>query len=117
MKYLFAFSQYHTHAVPTYYAVCSDFSLFISNDWDAFYKETGLYCAHSIKHALIGEYKPDEKFSIYTHASYTHLFVVDFEGGKIKLVSENEIEYYERESDPEAQYYAGVATYNERNSY
>lgn len=114
MKYLFAFSQYHTHATPTYYAVRADFSLFISNDWDVFYKETGLYCAHRIKLFCEGEHKEDGK-EVYTHANYSPMFIVDWERGAITPISDNDIEFYERESDPEKTYFNACTVYAERN--
>lgn len=113
--YLFAWSSYlGTDHKATYFAVKSDYTIYISTNWEQFYKETNCYCEHSKTIFCDGFLTKNEDIELFVHKSFSKVFYT--ENNKLHIVSENEITYYEKERDTEAEYFSAVTIFNERNA-
>jgi len=116
-EYKFAWSKYY-EGQPIYYAVKNDFTIFSSDNWETFFAETQCYCSDLkwlVNLYLTSEEGKEHHTPIYAHKYFSLMFTVG--ENKITIVDESEVTYYPSEDNPEARHWAGMATYNERNSY
>ena len=105
MIYYFAWAKYVNGIQKQYYAVRPDLSIYTSDNWDEFYKETHTYCDKNLSYFIDGYLTSDEDEQIYTHPYYIHPFIIV--DGSIRPLWESEITYYDQKDtqDSEAKYF------------
>lgn len=96
-KFMFAWSDYAKGKL-TFHAVAEDLKIYSTTNWDTFFAKTNLYCQRK-RNFTDGFLTKDEEARIHTHERYMFNFII--KKNRIEIVSEEEITYYDIESEPE----------------
>ncbi len=97
----------------TYHAVAEDLKIFRSNDWPTFYTKTNLTC-NRIRPFTDGFLTKDDTARIYIHERYLFNFIIKKD--KIELVGEDEITYFDVESEQDEEHTHKIDKYNDHHT-